>query len=125
MIHVTLIKWENDSRVTGTTASDRLESYSAAANEDEPGYQVVRPVECSKYTLNGVQGCSIIDSYTIPEVGKRFSMSVDATDASGVVYSRPEAKFLPRPLAIPSIALLLLYPYSNISSSSLLISSKL
>jgi len=68
-----------------SNATDSLDSQSVMR---ENNYEVERAVECNKYTINGAQACSRIESYQNqdPNLGYLAFLNVAAIDNNGIEY---------------------------------------
>lgn len=69
-----------------TNVSDFMDSLTSSLNSK---FKIVQPSECTKYTIKGVQACSLITSYKLTErPGKPTAMEMDVViiDEFGVQY---------------------------------------
>ena len=74
-----------------TTPKESLES-EISTNQNDPTttkFEIERPIECQKYTLNGLQACSYIyETHSTPESGipNQAILAVDALADDGTEY---------------------------------------
>jgi hypothetical protein len=76
-----------DAKSAFNSANDTLESELNMYKDDPamPGFQIKSPIECVKYTLNGIQACSSIYVYNNGKVPQGV-LAVDSISSDGTEY---------------------------------------
>jgi hypothetical protein len=82
---VEFIQWEDPSLFS--TAQEALESEINSLQNDPTltKFEIERPLECSRYTLNGLQACSVIYEIRGPD-GSFAALIVDSLAANGTEF---------------------------------------
>jgi len=83
---VEFIQWADQS--VFRTAQEALEAEISTQqnNQTLTKFEIERPIECSRYTLNGLQACSVIYEISGPDIGDLATMVVDSLATDGTEY---------------------------------------
>lgn len=85
--HVEIVQYEQQSPFT--TSKQAIES-AIGFSQNDPAhtkFEIERAIECSLYTLNGLEACSVIYEARGPEEGNYAGLSVDALAPDGTEYT--------------------------------------
>jgi len=83
---VNFVQWADQSVFRSAQEALEAEISTHQNNQTLTKFEIERPLECSRYTLNGLQACSVIYEISGPDIGDLATMVVDSLAADGTEY---------------------------------------